>query len=295
LIPIGAQVPMAGGLSAALEYAVAAGCETMQIFAKSPRRWSAAPLDERAVAEFHRACSDAGMGPVFTHASYLINMGAEEPELWDRSATALADELVRGSQIGAAGVVVHLGRRFSDDDAACCERVADCAGSAVAMAARPCPPLLLENSAGAGRQFGASIEEMGAALNAVIGAGVAAGVCLDTCHAFAAGMDVGCAEAWAKATERLERLCVAGAIWLVHANDCKGELGSHRDRHDWIGEGRIGWEGFIALFEQPWLSGAAVIVEMPGDGPEKDAENVTRLKRLRDGDGASAGRARGRA
>lgn len=289
---IGAQVPMAGGLTAALRYAIDAGCETMQIFAKSPRRWSAPALDGDSVAAFRRACSEAGMGPVFTHAGYLINMGSERPELWDRSAAALADELVRGAQIAAAGVVVHLGRRFSDDDAACCARIADCARIATSIAARPCPPLLLENSAGAGRQFGASIGEMAAALAAVRDAGVTAGVCLDTCHAFAAGIDVGGAEGWAEATERLERSGVADAIRLVHANDCKGDLGSHKDRHDWIGEGRIGRAGFAALFEQAWLSGAAVVVEMPGDGPEKDVENVTRLKRLRDDGGASAGRDR---
>jgi deoxyribonuclease-4 len=245
VVPIGAQVPTARGLSAALRYALDAACETMQIFAKSPRRWSAPALDDRSVAEFRHACSEAGMGPVFTHASYLINMGAEQPELWDRSASALADELVRGAQIGAAGVVVHLGRRFSDDDAACSRRIAACARTAASIAGNRCPPLLLENSAGAGRQFGASIEEMAAALTAVSGAGVPTGVCIDTCHAFAAGVDVGSAEGWAQATGLLERLGVADAIRLVHANDCKGDLGSHRDRREWIGEGRIGRAGGV--------------------------------------------------
>jgi deoxyribonuclease-4 len=295
MVPIGAHVPMAGGLPAALEYALAAGCETMQIFAKSPRRWSAATLDAKAVAQFRLSCSEAGMGPVFTHASYLINLGAESAELWERSTLALADELIRGAAIGAAGVVVHLGRRFSDDDDACSRRIADSVRRATSIAGEQCPPLLLENSAGAGRQFGASVEEVAVALTAVRDCGVSAAVCFDTCHAFAAGIDVRTADGWTMALELLERLAGADAIRLVHANDCRGSLGSHRDRHEWIGEGQIGSGGFVAMFERLRPTGAAVIVEMPREAPEKDAENVRRLKRLRDGDGEFDGRDQGSA
>jgi deoxyribonuclease-4 len=295
LVLIGAQVPMAGGLPAALEYALFTGCETMQVFAKSPRRWSAPALDEDAVAEFRLARSQAGMGPVFTHASYLINMGAESADLWERSTLALADELRRGAEIGVAGVVAHLGRRFSDDDAACCRRIAECARTAASIAGDGCPPLLLENSAGAGRQFGASMGEVAAALTAVHDAGVDAGICFDTCHGFAAGIDVRTARGWTSVLDELDRLAGVGAIQVVHANDCKGTLGSHKDRHEWIGDGEIGSEGFVAMFEQRGLTDAAVIVEMPGDGPVKDIENVTRLKRLRDAGGAFDGRGRGSA
>jgi deoxyribonuclease-4 len=286
---------MAVGLPDALEYALFTGCETMQVFAKCPRRWSAPALDEDTAAQFRLSCSLVVMGPVFTHASYLINMGAESADLWERSALALADELVRGAQIGAAGVVTHLGRRFSDDDAACCRRIAECVRTAASIAGDGCPPLLLENSAGAGRQFGASIGEVAAVLTAVRDAGVESGVCFDTCHGFAAGIDVRTASGWTNVVDELDRLAGVNAVRVVHANDCKGALGSHKDRHEWIGEGGIGSAGFGAMFERRGLAGAAVIVEMPGDGPVKDLENVTRLKRLRDAGGASDGRGRGNA
>jgi deoxyribonuclease-4 len=278
----GAQVPMAGGLLAALDYAVSTGCETMQIFAKSPRRWAGPATDRRAAADFRAACLAQGVGPVFTHASYLINMGAESDELWERSTAALADELMRGAEIGASGVVVHLGRRFSDDDTECVDRVTRCAAAAASTAGDRCVPLLLENSAGAGRQFGVTVDEMAAVLVSVRNAGVEAALCFDTCHGLAGGIDVRDLAGWSRMLEALHARTGPDAIRLIHANDCRGDLGSHRDRHEWIGDGHVGMEGFAAMFEQREIAGAAVVVEMPGDGPGKDEENVRRLKALRD-------------
>lgn len=289
MIRIGAQVPMAGGLLCALDYAASTGCETMQIFAKSPRRWVGPAIDPKAAADFRAACRSASVGPVFTHASYLINMGAENEELWEKSIAGLADELVRAAELGAAGVVIHLGRRFSDDDARCVRRVTDCAVRAAALAGDRCIPLLLENSAGAGRQFGVSVHEMAAAMVSVRDAGVETALCFDTCHGFAGGIDVRSDGGWASMLQELQSQAGPEAVRLIHANDCKGEFGSHKDRHEWVGDGHIGLEGFAAMLRQPGLAAASVVVEMPGDGPYKDEENVRRLKSLRDADGASAG------
>jgi deoxyribonuclease-4 len=290
MIRIGAQVPMAGGLLCALDYAESTGCETMQIFAKSPRRWVGPPTDPKMAADFRAACESSGMGPVFTHASYLINMGAESEELWERSIAALADELTRAAEIGAAGVVVHLGRRFSDDDEACIVRVTGCAARAAAIAGDQCAPLLLENSAGAGRQFGVSVEEMSAALVSVREAGVDAALCFDTCHGFAGGVDVRGEPGWTAMFERLTALAGLDPIRLIHANDCKGDLGSHKDRHEWIGDGHIGMGGFAVMLRQAALARASVVVEMPGEAPHKDEENIRRLKSLRDGGAGSVAR-----
>jgi deoxyribonuclease-4 len=286
---VGAQVPMAGGLLSALDYAIATGCETIQIFSKSPRRWAASPLDEAVCARFREGCDAAGVGPVFCHASYLINLGAADALLWDRSIAALADELVRAGQVGASGLVAHLGRRFSDDDAENVARVARASALAADLAGPGVPPLLLENSAGAGRQFGVGVGEMVSALTAVRGAGVVAGLCIDTCHALAAGIDVRSARTWSRMLSAIEDAAGRGAIALIHANDCKGELGSHRDRHEWIGDGCVGLEGFQAMFAQASLSEAAAVVEMPGEAPLKDVENVRRLKSIRDDVAVSGG------
>lgn len=286
---IGAHVPMDEGLAGALAYAEATGCEAIQLFAKSPRRWSGPQRDPALTAEFRAACAARGPLPVFTHASYLINLGASDPVQWERSCAALADELLRAYGLGAAGMVVHLGTRFCDDDGGCTARVAETVVRAVELADGPVATLLLENSAGAGRQYGTDAREMAAALLAVRAEGIAAALCLDTCHAFAAGIDVRGDEGWSALLSHIEGECGPDAVALVHANDCKGELGSHRDRHDWIGDASIGEGGFAAMFAQPYLQRASAVVEMPGEPPVKDAENVSRLKRLRDAAAASAG------
>lgn len=286
---IGAHVPTDGGLAGALDYAIETGSETFQLFAKNPRRWVAPRRDPEEAATFRAACEDAGIGPVFTHASYLINLGASDPIQWERSCSALADEMTRAFEIGAAGVVVHLGTRFSDDDGECTARVAETVRRATDLAATPVAPVVLENAAGAGRQYGTTAHEMAAALLAVRASGVAAHLCVDTCHAFAAGIDLRGHEGWAGLLGHIDSHCGPGAVALVHANDCKGEFASHRDRHEWVGDGFVGPSGFRAMFGQPSLSSAAAIVEMPGDPPEKDRVNVSRLKALRASASASAG------
>jgi deoxyribonuclease-4 len=134
---------------------------------------------------------------------------------------------------------------------------------------------------------------MAGALVSVRDAGVDAGLCFDTCHGFAGGIDVRTAAGWEAMLEQLRERCGPRAIRLVHANDCKGEFGSHKDRHEWIGDGHVGADGFAAMFAQAELDDASIVVEMPGDGPYKDVENVRRLKSLRGDDGANAAPDRG--
>jgi deoxyribonuclease-4 len=287
---IGAHVPMDGGLLAALEYAQETGCETFQVFAKSPRRWAAPRRDPDEVAAFREALARSGLGPVVTHASYLINLGAAEPIQWEKSCAGLADEMSRAYELGAAGVVVHLGTRFCDEDGECTARVAETVARAAEIASGPVAPVLLENAAGAGRQYGVTAREMADALLAVRATGVEAGLCVDTCHAFAAGIDLRGPEGWDRLLGYLDARCGVGSVVVVHANDCKGEFGSHKDRHEWIGDGFVGETGFAAMVAHASLASAAAIVEMPGDPPAKDIENVLRLKRLRDGAGACGDR-----
>lgn len=289
---IGAHVPTAGGLLHCVAYALETGCEAIQLFAKSPRQWRGPSIDVSAARAFRAACAEHGIGPVYTHASYLINLGADDPDQWEKSTAALADELARASLIGAAGVVVHLGRRFADDDGACVARVVETVSRAFEIAGDADVRVVLENSAGAGRQFGVTPAELALALRDVRGAGIPAALCFDTCHGLAAGIDVRTSEGWTALLDAMEAVCGPPPVVLVHANDCKGDLGSHKDRHEWIGDGCVGVGGFAAMFAEPRLADAAAIVEMPGDPPVKDAENVRRLRAIRDGDGACDDRAR---
>ncbi len=285
---IGAQIPLTGGLLAGVDYAAATGCETIQIFAKSPRRWAAVPQDEEVAAAFRRACATAGIGPVFSHASYLINLGASDEVQWERSWLALADELDRASMLGAAGLVTHVGRRYAEDTGSCVARVTETVARAYEATTRPRVPLLLENTAGAGLQFGVDAGELCSALNALRARSIPAGLCVDMCHAYGAGIDVSRPDGWTALLDALDAGCGKGSVLLIHANDSKAAFGSRRDRHEWIGEGTIGEAGFAAMVAEPRLCDVPAVVEMPGERPRKDAENVSRLKRLRD---AAAGRA----
>ena len=278
---------VAGGYCAAVDYALEVGCECMQVFAKSPRQWNAKPIDLEAAAAFRARVAETEMGPVLTHTAYLINLGSAEDGLWERSILALADELVRGAALGAAGVVTHLGTTFKTDPARTPERMAEAIDRAWTLAGVPATRLLLENTAAAGSTFGDGADEIGAVLARLDTSAGSVGVCLDTCHAHAAGWDLSSAEAWNELLSAFESCC-GMPIEAIHANDCAFGAGMHKDRHAWIGDGTIGYEGFSLMVSEPRLRAITVITEMPGDIPVKDAENLTRLKRLRESAGAGA-------
>jgi deoxyribonuclease-4 len=285
---IGAHVGVSGGYPEALDYAVSVGCECVQVFSKSPRQWRAAPIDPEVAARFRARREELGIGWVVTHSAYLINLGSEDDALWEKSWIALADELRRAVALGADGVVTHIGTNRSGDLEIGAARVAE--GTRRALeSVNAAVMLLLENTAGAGASFGNGPAEIGAVLARLDGAWRdRLGVCLDTCHAHAAGWDLSFPAGLDAFVAGTEACCGPGRIRTVHANDCLGEAGSLRDRHAWIGEGTIGTAGFGALFAHPGLAAAAVIVEMPGEVPVKDQENVRRLKALRAASSESA-------
>lgn len=281
---LGAHISVAGGYGKALDYAESVGAECAQIFAKSPRQWRGAAIDPAAAARFRDDREARGFGPVFTHTAYLINPATSDPVLREKSIAALADELVRGSLLGAAGVVTHIGNDPDGDPAAAAARVGEAAVRAFELAGGDeCHTrLLLENTAGAGRTFGSTFEELGACLDAAGLPVERLGVCLDTCHAWAYGMPVDSEAGWREVVAGIEGCCGTGRLGLIHANDCLFDRGSKRDRHAWIGDGLIGREGFAAMMCMPQLSDVCVVTEMPGEVPVKDSENIGRLKALRD-------------
>lgn len=281
---IGAHVSVAGGFIKGLEYAVSIGAECIQFFAKSPRQWRGPALDPARVAEFREARETMSFGPVFTHTAYLLNLSTTDEVLLDKTITALADELVRCSALGADGVVTHIGNDPAGDDFAAAHRAAsailrgyDLAGERGAGAR-----LLLENTAGAGSSFGASFSQLASTIRAAGMGPDRLGVCLDTCHGFAYGMPLDTAQGWPELIAEIDATVGLGRLGLIHANDCMFERGSKRDRHAWIGDGHIGAEGFSAMVCAPELQHVPVVTEMPGEAPEKDVVNIERLKAMRE-------------
>jgi deoxyribonuclease IV len=279
---IGIHARTGGSIASAVAYAAGVGAECVQVFAKSPQRWHAPAIDPEAAAEARRLVRELDAGPLFTHTAYLINLGSADDELWRRSIRALADELRRGRVLDAAGVVTHIGTNAFGDVGEAVERIADGVAEACRLAEETGGLLLLENTAGAGRSFGGSYEELAAVFSALDERGVTCGLCLDTCHAHAYGHDLSSAAAWTKAVDAIEASCGRERLRLLHANDCAYPLGSRRDRHAWIGEGAIGAAGFEAMVCEERLERVPAIMEMPGEAPDKDVINLDRLKSARD-------------
>jgi len=280
----GAHVSVSSGYDVALNYAESVGCECIQVFAKSPRQWRGPTLKPEATEQFLCLREERGFGPVFTHTAYLINLSTSKEDLWEKSVIALADELARGSLLGAAGVVTHIGNVPDGDREAAAARVGTAIDRAFDLAGGPeCRTrLLLENTAGAGSTFGSTFAEIAGSIDAAGLAEDRLGMCLDTCHAFAFGYPVDSRDGWHSVVDEIAGTVGLKRLGLVHANDCKFEIGTNRDRHAWIGDGFIGARGFEAMVCSPELADVPVVTEMPGEIPDKDAVNIDRLVRMRE-------------
>ena len=281
---IGSHVSTTGGYAKVADYLELIGAECFQVFAKSPRQWLAKDIDPATVAELAAVRSSRDIGPLFTHTAYLINLTTSNDELRDKSVAALADELVRGSQLGAAGVNTHLGNVPDGDTGAAITRAADAIERAFALAATHGPVttrLVLENTAGAGSTFGGPVVDLGAVIDGCDLPRESLGICIDTCHAWAFGYDVASSEGWEELVGEIDHAVGLDRWVLVHANDCKHERGTKKDRHEWVGRGEIGAAGFETMLHLPGTEHICICTEMPGEAPEKDIVNIEVLKGLR--------------
>jgi deoxyribonuclease-4 len=284
--PIGAHVPVAGGLAAGgLRYAAEIGAETIQVFVSSPRGWAPPAGDARQDAALRDHVASTGL-PVFVHATYLINLGSPDPVTRRRSAMSLAHALRRGRDIGALGVVVHTGSAVRAGREQGMRHVRECLLPLLDSLGDEGPDVLLEPTAGRGQMLCGTAGDLGPYLDAVDWH-PRAGVCLDTCHLFAAGHDLaargGVAGLLATLAPVIGRHTGAGGpgrLRLIHANDAKDGCGSHRDRHENIGAGQIGTAPFAALLRHPATRGVPFIVETPGPRAAVAADIAT-LKALR--------------
>ncbi len=277
---IGSHATVTGGLATGgLSYAAAVGAEVIQVFVSNPRGWAAGPGDPAQDARLR----ESGL-PVFIHASYLVNLGSGNPDVAARSAEAIGHALRRGREIGARGVVVHTGSAAGWTDGP--------GGTAKELALRQAgsillplldklgdddPDLLLEPMAGQGQMLCARAEDLAAYLDAVQ-RHPKAGVCLDSCHMFAAGHDITVPDGVPRLLAAITAAAGPGRVRLVHANDSLLGCGSRRDRHETIGKGAIGSEPFGALLRA--LPDAPFVVETPG-GKDGHARDIAALKRLR--------------
>jgi deoxyribonuclease-4 len=274
-VRIGAHVSVAGGLSQAVGNAVAVGCESLQVFVSNARGWAPPPVDPAGDERFRADVAEAGLGPLFVHAPYLVNFASASPVTRERSRQAVAAALAKAAGIGAAGVVVHAGAALATGRAA---GLALTREALLPLADAAGPDLVLELTAGTRGALAARFEEM-AELLAACGHHPRLKVCMDTCHAQAAGYDLGDPAGAAKALDELFAT-LGDRVVLVHANDSRDPVGAGRDRHCPIGTGTIGDRGFAAILAHPGVATLPVITETTGD-PDQMAADLTRLQRLR--------------
>jgi deoxyribonuclease-4 len=278
-VRIGAHVSVAGGLDQAVGNAAAVGCEALQVFVSNARGWAPPPVDPAADERFRAGLAGAGLGPLFVHAPYLVNFASASPVTRERSSEAVAAALAKGAAIGAAGVVVHAGAALASGRAAGLASTREALlPLADASAALDGPDLVLELTAGTRGALAARFEDM-AELLAACGNHPRLTVCMDTCHAQAAGYDLGDPAGAAKALDELFAT-LGDRVVLIHANDSRDPVGAGRDRHCPIGTGTIGDQGFTAILAHPGLATLPVITETTGD-PAQMAADLTRLRRLR--------------
>lgn len=270
-----------GLVSGALAYAREIGAEAVQVFLSNPRGWAPAAGDPAKDDVFRAACAQLRL-PVFVHATYLVNLGSPTEATREKSVASLRGAVRRGRQVGARGVVFHAGSAVdSGGREAALRHVRGLLLPLLDELAETDPDLLVEPGAGGGGSLAATVTELEEFVGVLAGH-PRLGVCLDTCHAFAAGHDLASPGGVRTALNTMRRTIGPGRLKLVHANDSRDHCGSRRDRHARIGTGRIGLDPFAELFRHPVTRGVPVIIETPGKAPDHAADLAT-LKALRTG------------
>ncbi len=284
--PLGTHVLVGKNLVAgALRHAEELGCEAMQVFVGNPRGWACSPGDPAIDRAFREATAERGIR-VLIHTPYLVNLGSPTPSTYERSAALVAHNLGRAAAIGAEGVVVHTGSYVDPEDGEARHRAAL---RQVREALLPvletiepdhAPWLLLEPTAGQGRSLCAGVEDLTAYLEA-LDRHPKAGICLDTCHVFAAGAPLDEPGGTTATIDRIVEIGGPQRLRLIHANDSKDVRGSLKDRHEKLGQGHIGTTAFAELLAHPATDGVPLILETPGSR-EADDPDLALLRRLRE-------------
>lgn len=272
---LGAHESIAGGPKNAFARAVQDGAECVQIFTKSARGWKARPLDAAEAEQFRAEGARTGLVPV-AHGSYLVNMASEDRALREKSLRCVLDELTRCEALGVPFLVYHPGAAADPRRGA--RAAASLLDEALSAAGRIRTQILLENTAGQGASIGHAFEQVAEILGAAR-RGDRLGVCLDTCHAWAAGYDMGSEKGYDLTMAAFDQAVGVERIKAFHLNDCKKERGCRVDRHENIGQGKMGTGAFRALVNDPRFAAVPGALETPE--VERYPENLALLKSFR--------------
>ncbi|MDW8022038.1 MAG: deoxyribonuclease IV [Nitrososphaerota archaeon] len=275
---LGAHVSISGAIDKAIDRALDLGCTTFQIFTRNPRGWAAGPLKKDEVESFRGKFREAAFRVAVAHMPYLPNISSPDKAIHKKSVASLIQELKRAGQLGLQYLVVHVGSHLGRGVAAGIKQAAEAVNTALLKVDNDVV-ILLENMAGQRNSVGSSLENIRRILDLVKDES-RVGVCLDTCHAFAAGYDFRTREAIDNTLKDFDEIIGLSKLKVIHVNDSKGDLGSGVDRHEHLGMGKIGERGFFELTHHPVIRPLPLILETPVDSRGNFATNLAKLKEL---------------
>jgi deoxyribonuclease-4 len=275
---IGVHTSIAGGLYLSLERAKALRCNTLQIFSHNPRGWDVKSISKEEASTFTSLRLQFDMTPLYIHASYLINMASRDRDLQKKSIALLITEMDRADVLGAEYVILHPGSASGDNERSARKRVID-ALKEIALMGHWKAGLLIENTSGERGDISSKMTNLADILSEMRGS-LKLGVCIDTCHAFAAGYDMGTEAGIQHFAEEIEKHIGSDNIKLIHLNDSKGDIGSGIDRHEHIGLGKIGVRGFRFFLNHALFKDVPLILETPKKSETDDYENLRKVRRM---------------
>ena len=277
---LGAHQSISGGVHKALLRGQEVGCDTVQIFVKSPNRWTSKPLEDEEVAAFEEAVRATCIWPVFAHSQYLVNLATPDDELWQRSIAALVDDLERCERLGLPGLVLHPGSHRGSGEETGISRVAAALDGIHRRLPGYAVQVWLETTAGQGDYLGHTFSQLQAIMDGVDHP-ERLGICFDTAHAFAAGYDLRTRDEYDATWVEFDDVLGLSLLGAIHLNDSKSGLGSRVDRHAHIGQGQLGLEPFRLLLNDHRFRGIPMTLETE-KGPDlaEDRENLAVLRGL---------------
>jgi deoxyribonuclease-4 len=277
---LGAHMSIAGGLHLAFTRIQEVQGEALQIFTRNQRQWRTPPITDEMAEQFLLCWQESGQMPVATHDSYLINLAAPDPEILEKSVASFADELKRAKYLKIPYLITHPGSHLGQGVEAGLEHFVHNLDLAITRSETTTVTVLVETTAGQGTNLGSSFEEIGFILNESQYSDNL-GVCFDTSHAFAAGYDIRTAAAYEETFSRFDQIIGLERLKFFHINDSKKPLGSRVDRHEHIGKGEIGLEGFRLLLDDTRFKQHPMVLETPkGEDLKEDKENLKVLRSL---------------
>lgn len=276
---LGIQVSTAGGIHESITRAEKLGCTAMQIFSRDPRQWRRSRLKKADIDEFKRRRAASNIEKVFIHIPYLINLASPEHGLFRGSIAAYVQDMREAKALGAEYMVTHMGSHKLSGEKRGLKKISTALNRILELTEGSPVKILLENTAGSGSWLGYTFEHHAAIISRIEQKG-RIGACLDTCHAYAAGYDLACEAGYSRLMDEIERTVGIRNLALIHLNDTRDTLGSHRDRHEHIGKGNIGIAGFRRIVTDKRLGHAACVLETPKDSATADERNLLIVRRL---------------